>query len=163
MRIGAVVVDLVDVKRVGSERRYGELLRRLTRRDCELHLFARRWDEAAARDLICHRVPVRGPGARAPICPRGPARGPAALAPLVFALSALRVTRRWRSRLDLVHSHTQSLGDDVVSPGGGAYLAYLRAVGRDPWGRGGRPAWRPRDHARAFLARRQLRSDLRLE
>jgi len=147
MRIGAVVVDLLDVKRVGSERRYGELLRRLTRRGCELHLFARRWDEAAARNLVCHRVPVRGP---------------AALAPLVFAFSALRVTRPWRSRLDLVHSHTQSLGDDVVSPGGGAYLAYLRAVGRDPWGRGGRPAWRPQDHARVFLERRQLRSALRI-
>jgi UDP-glucose:(heptosyl)LPS alpha-1,3-glucosyltransferase len=147
MRIGAVVVDLLDVKRVGSERRYGELLRRLTRRGCELHLFARRWDEAAARNLVCHRVSVRGP---------------AALAPLVFAFSALRVTRPWRSRLDLVHSHTQSLGDDIVSPGGGAYLAYLRAVGRDPWGRGGRPAWRPQDHARVFLERRQLRSALRI-
>ena len=147
MRIGTVVVDLLDVKRVGSERRYGELLRRLERRGCELHLFARRWDEAAARNIVCHRVPVRGP---------------AAIAPLLFALSALRVTRRWRSRLDLVHSHTQSLGDDVVSPGGSAYLAYLRAIGRDRWGRAGRPAWRPQDHARVFVERRQFRSAHRI-
>jgi UDP-glucose:(heptosyl)LPS alpha-1,3-glucosyltransferase len=147
MRIGTVVVDLLDVKRVGSERRYGELLRRLQRQGCELHLFARRWDEAAARGLVCHRVPVRGP---------------AALGPLLFAMSALRVTRRWRSHVDLVHSHTQSLGDDVVSPGGGAYRAYLRAMGRDVWGRAGRPAWRPQDHARVFIERRQFRSACRI-
>jgi UDP-glucose:(heptosyl)LPS alpha-1,3-glucosyltransferase len=147
MRIGTVVVDLLDIKRVGSERRYGELLRRLGRRGCELHLFARRWDEAAARSIVCHRVPVRGPSA---------------VAPLLFALSAFLVTRRWRSRLDVVHSHTQSLGDDVVSPGGGAYLAYLRAIGRDPWGRAGRPAWRPQDHARVFIERRQFRSARRI-
>ena len=73
MRIGTVVVDLLDVKRVGSERRYGELLRRLERRGCELHLFARRWDEAAARNIICHRVSVPGP---------------AAMSPLLFAVSA---------------------------------------------------------------------------
>ena len=137
MRIGTVVVDLLDVKRVGSERRYSELLRRLeAQRGHELHLFARRWDEAAARNIACHRVPVRGP---------------AAITPLLFALSAFLVVRRWRSRLDLVHSHTQSFGDDVVSPGGGAYLAYLRAIGRDPWGRAGREAWRSQDHARVFI------------
>jgi UDP-glucose:(heptosyl)LPS alpha-1,3-glucosyltransferase len=147
MRIGTVVVDLLDVKRVGSERRYAELLRRLVGRGCELHLFARRWDEAAAQNIVCHRVPVRGP---------------AALAPLLFALSAFRVTRRWRSHLDLVHSHTQSLGADVVSPGGGAYVAYLRAIGHNPWRRVGRPAWRPQDHARVFVERHQFRSARRI-
>jgi len=147
MRIGAVVVDLPDVKRVGSERRYGELLRGLERRGCELHLFARRWDEGAARNIACHRVPVRGP---------------AAISPLLFALSAFLVTRRWRSRLDLVHSHTQSLGDDVVSPGGGAYRAYLHAIGRDPWGRAAGSAWRPQDYARVLVERRQFRSVRRI-
>jgi UDP-glucose:(heptosyl)LPS alpha-1,3-glucosyltransferase len=147
MRIGTVVVDLLDVKRVGSERRYGELLRHLERRGCELHLFARRWDEAAARNIVCHRVPVPGP---------------AAIAPLVFALSAFLVTRRWRSRLDLVHSHTHSLGDDIVSPGGGAYRAFLRAIGRDPWARAGSRAWRPQDHARVFIERYQFRSARRI-
>ena len=142
-----VVVDLLDVKRVGSERRYGELLRHLVRRGSELHLFARRWDATAARNLVCHRVPVRGP---------------AALGPLLFAISAFLVTRRWRPHLDLVHSHTQSLGDDVVSPGGGAYLAYLRAMGRDRWGRRGGPAWRPQDHARVLVERRQFRSARRI-
>ena len=125
MRIGTVVVDLPDVKRVGSERRYGELLRRLDRRGCELHLFARHWDEVAARNLVCHRVPVPGP---------------AATSPLLFAVSAFLVTRRWRSRLDVVHSHTQSLGDDIVSPGGGAYRASLR---RSAATRGGARAARP--------------------
>jgi len=147
MRIGTVVVDLLDVKRVGSERRYGELLRHLDRRGCELHLFARRWDPLAARNLVCHRVPVPGP---------------AVSSPLVFAVSALLATRRWRSRLDLVHSHTQSLGDDIVSPGGGAYRAQLRAIGRDPWGRAGRRAWRPQDHARVLIERRQFRSARRI-
>jgi UDP-glucose:(heptosyl)LPS alpha-1,3-glucosyltransferase len=147
MRIGTVVVDLLDVKRVGSERRYSELLRRLERRGHELHLFVRRWDEAAARNIACHRVPVRGP---------------AAITPLLFALSAFLVVRRWRSRLDLVHSHTQSFGDDVVSPGGGAYFAYLRAIGRDPSGRAGREAWRGQDHARVFIERRQFRSARRI-
>ena len=61
-----------------------------------------------------------------------------------------------------MHSHTQSLGDDVVSPGGGAYLAYLRAIGRDPSGRAGREAWRRQDHARVFIERRQFRSARRI-
>jgi UDP-glucose:(heptosyl)LPS alpha-1,3-glucosyltransferase len=147
MRIGTVVVDLLDVKRVGSERRYGELVRRLEQRGCELHLFARRWDVAAARNLVCHRVPVPGP---------------ASLAPLVFAVSAFRVARRWRSHLDLVHSHTQSLGDDIVSPGGGAYRAYLRAMGRgSPWGPR-RRTWRPQERVRAFIERWQFRSARRI-
>jgi UDP-glucose:(heptosyl)LPS alpha-1,3-glucosyltransferase len=142
MRIGTVVRDLLDVKRVGSERRYSELIRHLEQRGCELHLFARRWDEAAARSLTCHRV-------RAP--------GPAAVTPLVFALSAFLVTRRWRSRLDLVHSHTQSLGDDIVSPGGGAYRAGLRAIGRaSMWGPGGQ-TWRLQDRARVLVERWQFR------
>jgi UDP-glucose:(heptosyl)LPS alpha-1,3-glucosyltransferase len=142
MRIGMVVVDLLDVKRVGSERRYSELMRRLAREGCEIHLFARRWDAVAAWDLACHRIP---------------ASGPATIAPVAFALSAFLATRRWRSRLDVVHSHTQSLGDDIVSPGGGAYRAYLRAVGRDrPWRPGDR-AWRARDRARVLVERWQFR------
>ena len=147
MRIGTVVVDLLDVKRVGSERRYGELISHLQRRGCEIHLFARRWDAAAARSLVCHRVPVPGP---------------AAITPLVFALSALLVTRRWRSRLDLVHSHTQSLGADVVSPGGGAYRAHLRAIGREPGWRPGGRTWRLQDRARVLVERRQFRSARRI-
>jgi UDP-glucose:(heptosyl)LPS alpha-1,3-glucosyltransferase len=148
MRIGAVVVNLLDVQRVGSERRYAELLRGLEAGGCEVHLFARRWDAAAARGLVCHRMP---------------APGPAALAPLVLALSALAVTRRWRSRLDLVHSHTQSLGDDVVSPGGGAYRACLAAVGRRRrWRPGGGDTWRAQDRARVLVERWQFRSARRI-
>ena len=71
--------DLLDVKRVDSERRYSEPSGALERRGHELHLFARRWDEAAAPE---HRVP------RAP----GPRR--AAITPLLFALSASLVVRQ---------------------------------------------------------------------
>ncbi len=117
MRVGMVVVELLDAKRVGSERRYAELIGRLRQEGCEVHLFARSWDARAAEGLTCHRLPVRGPEA---------------LRPLAFALAALAATRRWRDRLDLVHSHAKSLGEDVVSPGGSAHRAYLRTLGRDP-------------------------------
>jgi hypothetical protein len=91
-----------------------------------------------------------------------PVAGRAAITPLVFALSAFLVTRRWRSRLDLVHSHTQSLGDDVVSPGGGAYRAYLRAIGRHAgWRPGGRTG-RAQDRARMLVERWQFRSTRRI-
>jgi UDP-glucose:(heptosyl)LPS alpha-1,3-glucosyltransferase len=108
-----VVVDLLDVKRVGSERRYTELIRGLRAAGHEIHLFARGWDAAAAAGLRCHRVVVPGP---------------AALRPLTFALAAGLATRRWRGRLDLIHSHTKSLGDDVVSPGGSAHRAWVRLL-----------------------------------
>jgi UDP-glucose:(heptosyl)LPS alpha-1,3-glucosyltransferase len=114
-----VVVDLLEARRVGSERRYGELIQRLRGEGCEIHLFARRWEARAAVGLACHRVPVAGP---------------AAILPLVFAVSALAVTRRWRGRLDLVHSHTKSLGDDIVSPGGSAHRAYVGLLQRESAG-----------------------------
>lgn len=131
-----VVVDLLDAKRVGSERRYGALIRGLREAGHEVHLFARRWDPAAAEGLTCHRLP---------------AGGPAALRPLGFALAALAVVRRWRQRLDLVHSHARCLGDDLTSPGGSAHRAYLAALGRgEPWLRARARAWHP--YHRAVLA-----------
>jgi len=111
-----VVVDLLEAKRVGSERRYGELIRRIWEDGHEIHLFARRWDPKAAHGLVCHRVPVVGPSS---------------LTPLVFALGALAVTRRWRHRLDVIHSHAKSLGEDIVSPGGSAHRAYVEVLGRE--------------------------------
>ena len=98
-RIGMVVGELRDTKRVGSERRYTELIRGLRDLGDEIHLFAHRWDAAAARGLHTHAVA---------------APGPASLRPLAFALGALAAVRPWRDRLDLVHSHTKSLGDDVA-------------------------------------------------
>jgi UDP-glucose:(heptosyl)LPS alpha-1,3-glucosyltransferase len=148
MRIGMVVVDLLDVKRVGSERRYGELIRRLRTEGCDVHLFARRWDRDAAQGLACHRIPVGGPEA---------------VLPLVFALGALAVTRRWRSGMDLIHSHAKSLGEDLVSPGGSAHRALLGALDRrDPgWLRLAR-AWHPRHRSRIVVERWQFRAVRRI-
>lgn len=86
-----VVNELRDAKRVGSERRYTELIRGLRERGDAIDLFAHRWDDGAAAGLRCH--PVAAPG-------------PPSLRPLSFALGALLAVRRWRDRLDLVHSHT---------------------------------------------------------
>jgi UDP-glucose:(heptosyl)LPS alpha-1,3-glucosyltransferase len=143
VRIGMVVVDLLDARRVGSERRYGELIKGLRQEGCALHLFARRWDVAAAAGLTCHRIPVAGPDA---------------VQALTFALGALAVTRRWRGRLDLVHSHAKSLGEDIVSPGGSAHRALVRVLGaHDPrWRRLGR-AWHPRHRSPVLVERWQFR------
>src|SRR5262245_30769357 len=142
MRVGMVVVDLLDAKRVGSERRYGALIRGLLERGVEAHLFARRWDPAAAEGLTCHRV-------------RG--GGPAGLAPLVFALGALVATRRWRGQLDLVHTHTKSVGDDLVSPGGSAHRAWLDVLGRDlSPSRARLLAWHPYHRSMLLLERVQF-------
>jgi UDP-glucose:(heptosyl)LPS alpha-1,3-glucosyltransferase len=128
-RIGMVVGELRDAKRVGSERRYTELIRGLRERGDEIHLFAHRWDRAAVHGLQCHAVS---------------APGPASLRPLAFTVGALLTLRRWRGRLDLVHSHTKSLGEDIVSPGGSAHRAYLATLRRgDPGLRGRARSWHP--------------------
>lgn len=143
-----VVVDLLDAKRVGSERRYSELIRRLRSADHEVHLFARHWDTAAAEGLVCHRLPVHGP---------------AGLQPVVFAVAALRAIRRWRDHLDLVHSHARCLGDDLTSPGGSAHRAYLAALGRgDSWLRARLRPWRPYHRATLLVERLQFASVRRI-
>ena len=147
-RIGMVVGELRDAKRVGSERRYTELIRGLRDLGDEIHLFAHRWDAAAARGLHTHAVA---------------APGPASLRPLAFALGALAAVRPWRDRLDLVHSHTKSLGDDVVSPGGSAHRAYLATLRLDDPGLRGRArAWHPFHRTTLLVEARQLRAARRI-
>ncbi len=147
-RIGMIVGELRDAKRVGSERRYTELIRGLRERGDEIHLFARRWDETAADGLTCHAVA---------------APGPPSLRPLAFALGALVALRRWRDRLDIVHSHTKSLGDDVVSPGGSAHRAYLATlrVGDRGLRRRARP-WHPFHRSTLLVESLQLRAARRI-
>lgn len=147
-RIGMVVGELRDAKRVGSERRYTELIRGLRERGDAIHLFAHRWDDAAARGLSCHAV-------RAP--------GPASVRPLTFALGALAAVRRWRDRLDVVHSHTKSLGDDIVSPGGSAHRAYLATLRLGDRGLRSRlRAWHPFHRTTLLVEARQLRAARRI-
>ena len=60
MRIGTVVVTCETSS--GSAASEGTVsCWPLQQRGHELHLFARRWDEAAARNLICHRLPAPDP------------------------------------------------------------------------------------------------------
>ena len=147
-RIGMVVGELRDAKRVGSERRYTELIRGLRERGDEIHLFARQWDDAAARGLTCHAVA---------------APGPTSLRPLAFALGAVVAVRRWRDRLDLVHSHTKSFGDDVVSPGGSAHRAYLATLRiGDPGLRSRARAWHPFHRTTLAVEALQLRAARRI-
>lgn len=143
-----VVGELRDAKRVGSERRYAELIRGLRERGDEIHLFAHRWDDAAARGLQCHAVS---------------APGPPSLRPLAFALGALVARRRWRGRLDLVHSHTKSLGDDIVSPGGSAHRAYLATLRLGDGGLRGRARpWHPFHRTTLLVEALQLRAARRI-
>jgi UDP-glucose:(heptosyl)LPS alpha-1,3-glucosyltransferase len=139
-----VVGELRDAKRVGSERRYTELIRGLRERGDDIHLFAHRWDDAAARGLHCH--PVVAPG-------------PPNLRPLAFAVAALLAVRRWRHRLDLVHSHTKSLGEDLVSPGGSAHRAYLATLRLGDRGLRGRARpWHPFHRTTLLVEALQLRA-----
>ena len=143
-----VVTELRDAKRVGSERRYAELIRGLRERGDDVHLFAHRWDDAAAEGLRCHRIG---------------APGPPALRPLTFALGAFLATRRWRDRLDLVHSHTKSFGDDVVSPGGSAHRAFLATlIEREPSTRARLRPWHPLHRSLLTVEARQLRGARRI-
>jgi UDP-glucose:(heptosyl)LPS alpha-1,3-glucosyltransferase len=147
-RIGMVVTELRNAKRVGSERRYAELICGLRERGDEIHLFAHDWDDAAAAGLRCHRVA---------------ASGPPALRPLMFALGAMRETRRWRDRLDLVHSHTKSFGDDVVSPGGSAHRAFLATlIERERSARARLRPWHPLHRSLLTVEARQLRAACRV-
>ena len=80
--IGTVVVDLLDVKRVGSERRYGELLRRPGAARLRASPLRAPLGRGAARNIVCHRVPVRRTGRDhpAPLRPVGaPRRAPMAI------------------------------------------------------------------------------------
>lgn len=147
-RIGMVVNELRDAKRVGSERRYTELIRGLRERGDAIELFAHRWDDGAAAGLRCH--PVAAPG-------------PPSLRPLSFALGALLAVRRWRDRLDLVHSHTKSFGDDIVSPGGSAHRAYLATLRREDRGlRGHARPWLPFHRTTLVVESLQLRAARRI-
>jgi UDP-glucose:(heptosyl)LPS alpha-1,3-glucosyltransferase len=143
-----VVGELRDAKRVGSERRYTELIRGLRERGDEIHLFAHRWDDGAARGLHCHAVA---------------APGSPSIRPLSFALGALMAVRRWRDRLDLVHSHTKSLGDDLVSPGGSAHRAYLATLRLGDRGLRGRArSWHPFHRTTLLVEALQLRAARRI-
>jgi len=147
-RIGMVVNELRDAKRVGSERRYAELIRGLRERGDTIDLFAQRWDDAAAAGLRCHAVA---------------APGPPSLRPLSFALGALVAVRRWRDRLDLVHSHTKSFGEDIVSPGGSAHRAYLATLRRgDGVVRGRARPWLPFHRTTLMVESLQLRAAQRI-
>ncbi len=108
----------------GSERRTSELVRYLLRDGHDVHLFANRWkpslvDETCGAARV-HRVPI--------------VKGHPALKALSFALLARRATRS--GGFDIVHSQARTLGDDVVTAGGGSHRAWWEC-----WGREAESAW----------------------
>jgi UDP-glucose:(heptosyl)LPS alpha-1,3-glucosyltransferase len=103
----------------GSERRTAELVRYLLRGGHDVHLFANRWkpslvDETCGAARV-HRVPI--------------VKGHPALKTLSFALLARRATRN--GGFDIVHSQARTLGDDVVTAGGGSHRAWWEGWQRD--------------------------------
>lgn len=110
MKIAIVIPHYHD--QGGSERRTSELVRYLLRDGHDVHLFANRWkpslvDETCGAARV-HHVPI--------------VKGHPALKALSFALLARRATRG--GGFDIVHSQARTLGDDVVTAGGGSHRAW---------------------------------------
>lgn len=117
MRIAIVIPHYHDEG--GSERRTAELVRYLWRDGHDVHLFAHRWKPSLVEETCgarrVHRVPM--------------VKGHPALKVLSFALLARRATRH--GRFDIVHSQARTLGDDVVTAGGGSHRAWWECWQRD--------------------------------
>ncbi len=117
MRIAIVLPNFHDEG--GVERRTSELVKGLLGEGHDMHVFANRWKDELVRATVgesrVHHVSMTKAGA--------------AVKQLTFALNARRATAR--GGFDLVHSQARTMGEDVVTAGGGSHRAWLEVWRRE--------------------------------